>query len=234
MSTSNGYVPARNVLDELDKRKEEQKTVRDTGAHWSTRNDRPAAQASQPTSESGSKKAWTPEKRSIGGTGAGSVRTAPAQGHGGSGRSLDPPQGRTGSGRSLDAPQPSGAGRLPQGNLRAYNVTSLLGLGKGPISLSEADRLVQSGRANATTRGGQVYVTPSFSAMTPISSVDNQQGFTALQQPEQENRFNTGKFVKDIVNKGTADAAHGMSSTLSWLESALFALPEALTGFDDL
>ena len=93
--------------------------MRDTGAHWSTRNDRPAAQASQPTSESGSKKAWTPEKRSIGGTGAGSVRTAPAQGHGGGGRSLDPPQERPGSGRSLDASQASGASRVGQGGLSA-------------------------------------------------------------------------------------------------------------------
>ena len=42
-----------------------------------------------------------------------------------------------------------------------YNADSLLRLGKGPIGAGTADRLVESGQADARAKNGQVYLTPS-------------------------------------------------------------------------
>ena len=63
---------------------------------------------------------------------------------------------------------------------------------------------------------------------------DNHDLYHQAKQTAEPTKFSTGKLIEGIVRKGTTNAAHGMSSTLSWLEGALFAPAEALTGFDDL
>lgn len=52
--------------------------------------------------------------------------------------------------------------------------------------------------------------------------------------PSKDDGFSAGKLAADTVRKGVTTAASGMSSTLAWLENALFSPVEALTGFDDL
>ena len=120
------------------------------------------------------------------------------------------------------------------------------------------DRLVASGEANATVKNGQVYVSPksttastahsptrtdstakTASTTTPrregSGTFGSTRGFGGAKTGETKaNDFSVGKLIEGIARKGTTNAAHGMSSTLSWLEGALFAPAEALTGFDDL
>ena len=117
-----------------------------------------------------------------------------------------------------------------QNSLGAYNTAGVLNLGKGPLSAASVDRLAASGEASVRVKNGQVHVSPNSTTVSPVYS----ERYHQAKQTTDAAKFSAGKLAKDIVRKGTANAAHGMSSTLSWLESALFAPAEALTGFDDL
>lgn len=133
-----------------------------------------------------------------------------------------------------------------------YNTASLLNLKQGPISTKTADALVNSGKASATVKSGQIYVEPAKTAKThetlflppavetkrsetPASAAETSTKEQTKQKAgEKKNGFSAAKLAEGIINKGVTNAAHGVSSTLSLMESAAFAPVEALTGFDDL
>lgn len=133
-----------------------------------------------------------------------------------------------------------------------YNTASLLNLKQGPISTKTADALVSAGKASATVKSGQIYVEPAKTAKThetlflppavetkrsetPASAAETSTKEQTKQKTgEKKNGFSAAKLAEGIINKGTTEAAHAMSSTLSLLEGAAFAPAEALTGFDDM
>lgn len=86
---------------------------------------------------------------------------------------------------------------------------------------------VQSAPVNITQ-------TQSRSALENARGIDLRSDPRSISKPTQSGDFSTGKLIAGMGEKGVHAAARGMSSPLSWLEKALFAVPEALTGFDDL
>ena len=129
--------------------------------------------------------------------------------------------------------------------LPVYNPASLLSLNQGPISARTADALVSAGKAAAEEKNGQIHLrpvkqTPESTAPAVIPKTTFQAEKTAAKETAENRKtsggdaFSTAKLLEGIARKGTTEAAHAMSSTLSLLEGAAFAPAEALTGFDDM
>ena len=129
--------------------------------------------------------------------------------------------------------------------LPVYNPASLLSLNQGPISARTADALVSAGKAAAGEKNGQIHLrpvkqTPESTAPAVIPKTMFQAEKTAAKETAENRKtsggdaFSTAKLLEGIARKGTTEAAHAMSSTLSLLEGAAFAPAEALTGFDDM
>ena len=60
-------------------------------------------------------------------------------------------------------------------------------------------------------------------AVTKTTKSDNHDVYHQVKQVAEPTKFSAGKLTEGIVRKGTTNAAHSISSTLSWLEGALFA-----------
>ncbi len=88
------------------------------------------------------------------------------------------------------------------------------------------ERVIEPTAETETVGGGE-----EETARERARRIDPRRG--ALQQ-KSGTGFSAGKLLAGMAEKGTTSAARGMSETLSWLEKALFAVPEALTGLDDL
>ena len=91
---------------------------------------------------------------------------------------------------------------------------------------------VQQAAQKADSEARRAQNTPS--TKSPQTKADNHDVYHQLKQAMEPIKFSAGKLMEGVARKGVTNAAHGMSSTLSWLEGALFAPAEALTGFDDL
>jgi|GEM_PF-2855380 len=102
------------------------------------------------------------------------------------------------------------------------------------------DQLMRQAEQNDTERAHSAALATERADELDKMNTPSASRQAAAQQPATaaptttDDKFSLGKLLTGGVRRGVTQAGTAISSTLSWLESALFAPLEAITGYDDL
>ena len=232
MSNSNGYL-SRNLLNELDK-EEKEKTTTQIVDNWQKLT---ASQRTAQKEDSEKKHAQNTTARTTRGTERSSTDKSSQKNNLGpynaeSVLSLGKGPIRT---AEVDRLIQSGQATATARNGQVYVSPKTTAVSPPltptwPVAAKPANTIMRSSGSDMFGSTGSF----GEDSLEKIAKSGNLDMYHQNEPPAGSEKFSASKLTEGIVRKGTTNAAHGMSSTLSWLEGALFALPEALTGFDDL